>query len=258
MNLPDSMNIINFLGFEIHFSIDDLHYSNQRVIINTINPHSYCLSKTDVQFREALQNSDILIPDGVGIVWACKWLYGKRVKRIPGTDLHEHLLKRLNHDEGKVFFLGAQPATLQKIEARVKLEYPNVKVNSFSPPYKAELSDEDNNEIFSAIKAFNPDVVFIGMTAPKQEKWAHNYGHRLDVRIIATIGAVFDFYSGTVRRPGRIWQSMGLEWFIRLLREPKRLWRRTFISMPCFLWDVIKFKVQMSEKSHNKTHSSAN
>jgi N-acetylglucosaminyldiphosphoundecaprenol N-acetyl-beta-D-mannosaminyltransferase len=94
--------------------------------------------------------------------------------------------------------------------------------------------------MIAAINAFKPDILFVGMTAPKQEKWVYAHKAQIDARIICSIGAVFDFYAGTVKRPSAFWINLGLEWLPRLLKEPRRLARRNFISTPAFLWDVVR------------------
>ena len=142
----------------------------------------------------------------------------------------------------KVFYLGAAQNTLDLIQKRIGIEYPNIKVSSFSPPFKSEFSNEDTLEMLEKVNAFQPDILFVGMTAPKQEKWVFQYQNQINANVMASIGAVFDFYAGTVKRSGPIWIKLGLEWLPRLLRDPKRLWKRNFISTPLFLWDVLKAK----------------
>ena len=96
--------------------------------------------------------------------------------------------------------------------------------------------------MIAAVNKCKPDILFVGMTAPKQEKWVHTNNTFLDVKVITCIGAVFDFYAGTVKRSSPFWIKLGLEWLPRLLREPKRLWKRNFVSTPLFLWDLLKAK----------------
>ena len=98
----------------------------------------------------------------------------------------------------------------------------------------------------SAVNNFNPTVLFIGMTAPKQEKWAFDNKDKLDVKIVCTIGAVFDFYACTVKRPGKFWIDLGLEWLVRFSREPKRLWKRYFYYGPVFIWLIIMEKIKFA------------
>ena len=121
-------------------------------------------------YKEALQNSDVLVPDGIGIVWAARILNNVRIKQITGADLHQHLLKKMNKEKGKVFYLGSATSTLDLIEKRVKREYPNIKVAGYSPPYKIEFTEEENAAMLDAINAFQPDIMFVGMTAPKAGK----------------------------------------------------------------------------------------
>jgi len=233
------------LDFTIKTGIEEFNFSKKPVIINTLNPHSYCVSQKDELFHEALSESDFLIPDGIGIIWAIKLLSGHKTKRITGYSLHSSLLKHNNKKDGRVFYLGSNPETLKKIKDRLKNEYPNIVCGFYSPPYKSNFTTEENKKMIAAVNAFKPNILFIGMTAPKQEKWVHKNKKFLDTKIIASIGAVFDFYAGTIKRPGKIWQKMGLEWLPRFYHEPKRLWRRNLISTPYFIYIVIVKKIGM-------------
>lgn len=216
-------------------------------VINTINPHSHVTALNDEYFREALKSSDLLIPDGSGIVLAVKQIYGKSIKKIAGADLHQFLLENMNKKNGKVFYMGASQKTLDKIEEKIKKEYPNIIVASYSPPFKLEFNNEENQEICEKINEFNPDVLFIGMTAPKQEKWLHAHKDKLNFTTASCIGAVFDFYAGTVERPSDFWINFHLEWLGRLVKEPKRMWKRNFISTPLFLIDMFFYKFEIKK-----------
>ncbi|MDO7138860.1 WecB/TagA/CpsF family glycosyltransferase [Algibacter lectus] len=215
---------------------------DKKLIINTINPHSYCEAKKDAKFAKALLSSDILLPDGSGIVLASKFLLGKTIKKIAGADIHQYLLEQANLKGDKVFYLGASENTLQLIEKRIAKDYPNISVSSYSPPYKPEFTAEDTDKMLAAVNSFNPKILFVGMTAPKQEKWVFDNHTRIEANIVTSIGAVFDFYAGTVKRSSPFWIKLGLEWLPRLVREPKRLWKRNFVSTPLFLCDLFKTK----------------
>ena len=106
------------------------------------------------------------------------------------------------------------------------------------------FSEEDNAVMLMHINAFKPDVLFVGMTAPKQEKWSKDNAHQLDTKTICAIGAVFDFYAGTVKRPSQFWIRLKLEWFIRLVKEPKRMWRRYLYYGPFFLYLLLKIMLK--------------
>lgn len=227
--------------------IDDLSVisidNDKKQIINTINPHSYVMSKKDQVFRKALLESDKILPDGSGIVLAAKYIKGKHINKISGSDLHIYLLEKLNKIHGKVFYMGSSWNTLKKIKERIHKEYNNIKVEVYSPPFKEQFSDEDNKNIINQINNFNPDVLFVGLTAPKQEKWLFEHKNLLNFKVASSIGAAFDFYAGTIERSSQFWIDRHLEWLPRLIQEPKRLWKRNFISTPLFLADMIKCKI---------------
>ena len=236
----DLLNIIDNHIFSKDLNTLDL---NKRTVINTINPHSYCVAKSDSLFQKALLDSDILLPDGSGIVLAAHFLRKKKIKKIAGADIHQYLLQYAHTNKKKIFYLGAAPKTLQLIDKKIFIEYPNIKISSYSPPYKTEFSKEDSRKMIQEVNQFNPDILFVGMTAPKQEKWVALNKSNLNTTIIVSIGAVFDFYAGTVQRSSSFWIKIGLEWLPRLIKEPKRLWYRNFVSSPKFLWYLIKTKI---------------
>jgi len=226
--------------------LEELDITSKQVI-NTINPHSYITAKSDVLFKKALKDSDLLIPDGSGIVLAAKVINTKMIQKIAGADLHTFLLTKMNEKGGKVFYMGSSQNTLDKIEEKIKEEYPNITVKSYSPPFKPEFTQEEDTVIVNIINDFKPNILFVGMTAPKQEKWLHQHKDNLHFNVASSIGAVFDFYAGTVKRPSKIWLDLHLEWLPRLMNEPKRLWRRNFVSTPLFLWEILKFKIFKKE-----------
>ena len=237
-----------------------------KLLINTINAHSFNTAKKDKLFAEALTNGDVLIPDGVSIVKACKWIKAKSQpkERVAGWDLFAFEMEHLEEcgvksecgvrseecgvDNSKlcgrqltVMFMGSSQKVLDLIVKRAAVDYPHLKVVTYSPPYKPEFSDEDNKAIIDAINAANPDLLWIGMTAPKQEKWTYSHWSELNIHChVGTIGAVFDFFAGTVERAPMWWQEHGLEWLYRLLKEPKRMWRRYIIGNALFLWNMTR------------------
>jgi len=224
-----------------------------KLLINTINAHSYNVAQEDKEFAEALLCCDVLIPDGVGVVKAVKWLRAEKIERIAGWDLFEWEMektaaraKQQEVSNKTVFFLGSSEAVLAKIKEKAAVDYPNLEVHTYSPPFKPEFTAEDNRAMIEAVNAVNPDLLWIGMTAPKQEKWAYKHYEQLNVRgHIGTIGAVFDFYAGTVERAPLWWQEHSLEWLYRLVKEPKRMWRRYLVGNVKFVWGVVREKWMM-------------
>lgn len=220
---------------------------DKKLLINTINAHSYNTALKDELFQRALINGDVLIPDGVSIVKACKWLNAKSQpeERIAGWDLFAFEMDKLNKKGGKCFFMGSSEKVLSLIRKRASVDYPNIVVETYSPPYKPEFSEEDNKAIVEAINKADPDLLWIGMTAPKQEKWTYSHWNELNIHChVGTIGAVFDFFAGTVERAPIWWQEHGLEWAYRLIKEPKRMWRRYIIGNTLFLYNILKEKIK--------------
>ncbi len=224
-----------------------------KALINTINAHSFNVAQNDSLFAEALKNGDYLIPDGASIVKACKWIKAKSQpkERIAGWDLFafemHKLEERSKNTEGKglkVMFMGSSEKVLALIRERAAMDNPHLDVVTYSPPYKPEFSEEDNTAIIKAINDANPDLLWIGMTAPKQEKWTYAHWNELQIHChVGTIGAVFDFYAGTAQRAPQWWQDHSLEWLYRLVKEPKRMWRRYVIGNPLFLLNIFKERV---------------
>lgn len=238
--------MVRLCDLEILDSKDALKNIPQgKVLINTINAHSFNTAQKDDLFAEALRHGDYLIPDGASIVIACKWLKcnSRPNERVAGWDLFEFEMSRLNVSGGKCMFMGSSENVLSLIVEKARNIYPNIKVVTYSPPYKPEFSEEDNKAIIDAINIADPDLLWIGMTAPKQEKWTYRHWDELNIHChCGTIGAVFDFFAGTVDRAPLWWQEHSMEWLYRLIKEPKRMWRRYIIGNILFLWNIFKEK----------------
>jgi N-acetylglucosaminyldiphosphoundecaprenol N-acetyl-beta-D-mannosaminyltransferase len=244
---PSYFKTSDFLGYSLFVDKLVAIDFNRPQVINTINPHSFCVAQKDVIFKAALTSSDILLPDGIGIVMAKRFLSSEKISRIAGMDLFLESLRAAQSSQDparkKVFLLGSTEKTLQLMKLRIDREFPSLIVDYYSPPFKPSFSADDNNVILEKIERFSPHFLFVGMTAPKQEKWTYINKDKIHANIISSVGAVFDFYAGTLKRPGPLWVDLGLEWLGRFLREPKRLWRRVLISSPLFISKIVKSKL---------------
>lgn len=217
-----------------------------KLLINTINAHSYNVAQKDELFAEALTKGDALIPDGVSIVWACRWLKAKARprERIAGWDLFCHEMERLRGERKRVMFLGSSEKVLAMIRRQAAIDYPDFEIVTYSPPYKPEFAKEDDDAMVKAINDADPDLLWIGMTAPKQEKWAYSHWQELNISChCGTVGAVFDFYAGTRNRAPLWVQNVGIEWLYRLILEPNRMWRRYVVGNVLFLMRIVKEKL---------------
>jgi N-acetylglucosaminyldiphosphoundecaprenol N-acetyl-beta-D-mannosaminyltransferase len=231
-------------------SLSDL--SNDKIIISCLNAYSFTLLQIDKLYNSALLKSHVILPDGIAIVFGLRFLTGARIKKISGHMLFDHEMNKLNQANGRCFFLGSTVATNLLIKMRVSRDYPNIKVDFYSPPYKKEFNEIDNQIMINKVNAFHPDVLFIGMTAPKQEKWAATHYDDLNVKHICCIGAVFNFYAEPSKRAPKWMIDMWLEWFYRLICEPKRLWKRYIFGNSRFLALILTEKIKLTGKHSKK------
>jgi N-acetylglucosaminyldiphosphoundecaprenol N-acetyl-beta-D-mannosaminyltransferase len=206
-----------------------------------VNPHSLEVARKDPAFHDALMESDWVTPDGAGIVLGSRMLGGRIPERVCGPDILPALCEHLNrfHPGTRMFFLGSSTENLVELQARMLADYPNLIVSgTLSPPYRAEFSEDDLATMIAAVNDAGTDLLWLGLGAPKQEKWAHHHRARLRVNLIGPIGGAFDWYTGRIRLPPLWMQRAGLQWFHRLAQEPRRLWRRNLDS-PIFLARVL-------------------
>jgi len=217
-------NTVSVLGFKVFsdsLSKIPIRADKCRSINCSISPNNYGLAVKDPVFKKVLQNTDFLVLDGVYFALASIFLHGKNIKKNQGPDVYKYFISKLNEMHGRAFFLGSSEGVLQKIKDRIAIEYPNVTVSSFSPPFKPEFSVEDNMKMVSEINEFKPDIVFVGMTAPKQEKWSYQHKDKLNAGLIISIGNVFDWYAGTQKEIHPFFFKIRMAWLIRIFLRPE-------------------------------------
>jgi len=222
--VSNEYNTVSVLGFKVfsdNLSKIPIRGEKCRSINCSISPNNYGLTVKDPGFKKVLQNTDFLVLDGVYFALASIFLQGKNIKKNQGPDVYKHFISRLNDMHGRVFFLGSSESVLQKIKDRIAEEFPNVTVASFSPPFKSEFSAADNQEMISKINEFKPDIVFVGMTAPKQEKWSNQHKDQLNAGLIISIGNVFDWYAGTQKEIHPFFFKIRIAWLIRIFLRPE-------------------------------------
>ena len=234
------LKYVDTLGFRVFSDKLDLISINNvpAKVINTISPNSYGLSTKDGVFRESLKKSDYLVLDGVYFAFASIMLQWKNIKKNQGPDVFNHFINLAGEKKSKVFFLGSTVKTLDKIKARILKDYPTIEAMFYSPPFKAEFSDEDNEKMVDAINSFKPDILFVGMTCPKQEKWSVKHKEVLKAGLIICIGNVFDWFAGTQKAIHPIWYKLRLAWLIRIFLRPEIFKRNIGNQMKLFT-DVI-------------------
>jgi N-acetylglucosaminyldiphosphoundecaprenol N-acetyl-beta-D-mannosaminyltransferase len=198
------------------------------------NVHSVVTTTLDAEFMDVVNTADMATPDGAPVAWALRKLGFPAQERISGPDLMWRYLavaERLDHS---VFFYGSTPETLAKLEAAVRSHFPALKIaGRHSPPFRDATPDEDAAEV-EMINNSGANVVFVGLGCPKQEKWMA--AHKGRIRAVTVgVGAAFDYHSGVVKRAPLWWQKNGLEWLYRLMSEPRRLFKRYFVTNSLFV-----------------------
>ncbi|MFC1829079.1 WecB/TagA/CpsF family glycosyltransferase [Thermodesulfobacteriota bacterium] len=214
------------------------------------NPHSLEIARTDRLFTKAVLAADMVTPDGVGMLVASRMLGGRIQERITGSGIFRELSRVLDRNgKYRYFFLGSTEENLARLQDKVQKRFSNIEiVGTHSPPFKNEFSDDESQIMIDAVNNAQPDVLWVGMTQPKQEKWIYQHKDKLNVSFIGAVGAVFDFYVGTVKRDYPWFLSHGLEWLPRLIQEPRRLWNRMFVSAPLFLMRVLLQRLRRGKR----------
>lgn len=234
-----------FDGYKLIKDTLDSIPMNEKYVVNTISPNSYGLSVRDQDMNDALKGADFLVLDGVYFGWLPWFRDGKKARRITGWDCFMYFARKLNESSGKMFLLGSTEKTLSQMKTNMAKDFPNVKVGTYSPPYKPLFSDEDNEKMHATINEFEPDVLVIGMTAPKQEKWAYQNKPYCKFHVSIAVGNVFDWYAGNTKRPNVFWQKIGMEWLIRIFYRPEIFRRNIGNQMRFFrhlLFDLLHIR----------------
>lgn len=210
------------------------------VVFACANPHSLVVAQGDLSFQSALTQANLVVADGVGVSFMARFVGVQIGPRITGTDYFQAVLMALQQrGGGRVFFFGSSQPVLDLIAKRFAVDFPALTLcGMFSPPFGL-WSEEENRRMVQVINDAKPDVLWVGMTAPKQEKWVEANRRQLNTPVIGSIGAVFDFYAGTYARAPQWICRIGLEWAYRFLLEPRRMWQRNCVSAPKFLWLVL-------------------
>ena len=207
----------------------------------TPNAQHILTLQNDAHFFEIYRKAFLVVPDGVSLLWAAKFLQTPLKGRVNGTDLFEKLCDVASEKGLKIFLLGGRPGAAEKAKDTLEARHPSLQiVGTHCPPYGFESKPAELAAINSKIKAAAPDLLFVGLGAPKQEKWIHANYQELGVPISVGIGVSFELVADMVPIAPVWMQKTGLEWFFRLLVEPNRLWQRYIIGNPLFIWLVLR------------------
>ena len=198
--------------------------------------HGVMESRRHPYIRDIHNRADMVVPDGMSVVWAMHWLGYGWVERVYGPDLMLAICRRSVNYGYKHFFYGGAPGVPELLAQRLQGRFPGLNViGMYSPPFRP-LTPEEDAEIVAMINDAQPDVVWVGLSTPKQEMWMAEHKDKLRNVIMIGVGAAFDFHAGVKRQAPRWMQPMGLEWLFRLSQEPRRLWKRYLPNIPVFFF----------------------
>jgi N-acetylglucosaminyldiphosphoundecaprenol N-acetyl-beta-D-mannosaminyltransferase len=231
---------VNALAMPSTLQIFANYISNrQSAYVCVVPAHSVMECVQNPSLYPAFNNSNLTTPDGMAIVWLMRLKGHKSVQRVYGPDLLISACEFGISRDWRHYFLGGTDQTLAMLTAKLQTTYPDLKiVGHYAPPFRP-LSPEENEQIIASIRNSQADIVWIGLGSPRQEIWMHENFSKTDSSVMIGIGAAFDFLSGSKPQSPRWLQKLGMEWFFRLVSEPKRLWPR-YRQYPRFVWLVIR------------------
>jgi len=211
--------------------IDEIISENKNAYVVTPNVDHIVRLEKDEVFREVYRNADLILADGKPLIWISK-LYKTPIKeKVSGSDLFPLLCERAAKKEYTMFFLGAAEGVAQKAADNLKAKYPGLSVvGTYSPPIGFEKDKDEMKKIITMVREASPHILIIGLGCPKQEKFIYQYRNELKVPISLCLGASIDFEAGNVKRAPKWMSNAGLEWFYRLCKEPRRMFKRYIVD----------------------------
>jgi N-acetylglucosaminyldiphosphoundecaprenol N-acetyl-beta-D-mannosaminyltransferase len=192
--------------------------------------HGIAESRADSDFRRALDSADLVVPDGMPLVWLGRWHRHPLKRRVYGPELMETFCRETGATY-RHFFYGGGTGIAERLADSLHQRYGIIVAGTYCPPFRP-LTKEEQREIELYVKKVSPNVLWVGLSTPKQEKWMHQNRNQLSVQVMLGVGAAFDFNSGRTRQAPAWMRENGLEWLFRLLTDPRRLWRRYLVSIP--------------------------
>ena len=200
-----------------------------------LSVHGLMEARSDSEVRHILNDADIVAPDGMPVVWALRSFGARHQARVYGPDAMSYLCREAARRGHRIFLYGGTEESLRQLSRNLERRFPGIEiVDAYAPPFRP-LTEAEDRDVTARIRESGADLVFVGISTPKQERWMYQHRDRLPGIVMAGVGAAFDFHAGRVRQAPPWMQSHGLEWMFRLVMEPCRLWRRYLLVTPRFL-----------------------
>ncbi len=198
--------------------------------------HGISEAEKDSQFRNILNSADLVVPDGMPLVWLGRFHGHALHRRVYGPELMETFCRETG-SRYRHFFYGGAPGVAKSLAKSLRERFHIVIAGAYSPPFR-DLTEEEDRALVERVHQAAPDVLWVGLSTPKQERWMYEHRTRLRVPVLLGVGAAFDLNSGRVRQAPAWMRENGLEWLFRLLVEPRRLWRRYLVTIPSAIWSI--------------------
>ena len=235
------VKIDNFTMQEVINKIEGMIKEGKSSYIVTPNAAHIVLLQKDEEFRKAYESARLVLADGMPLIWVSKLLGVPLKEKISGSDLLPKLCEVAAEKGFRVFLLGGRPCAALKSAEALRKNYSALQiVGIYSPPFGFEKDKVENDKITKMIIRSKADILFIGLGAPKQEKWIYTHYKELNIPVSIGVGVTFEFIAGIVKRAPKWMQEIGLEWFFRLIQEPRRLWKRYLIGNTTFILLVLR------------------
>jgi len=218
-------------------------------IVCTPNVDHITQAQRDEEFRSIINSADLAIPDGMGVVYASRLLGTPLLENVGGRPLLVAFCGLAALKGYSVFFLGSMPGVAEKAADILKQRFKGLVIaGTYSPPIDFENIDSENAKALNRVVRAHPDALFVALGAPRQEKWMHRHLASLDVPVSMAVGSTFDVISGEVRKAPNWMTDVGLEWLYRIHQDPRRLGKRYLVSIPFFVWQVLKQRIVLKQK----------
>ena len=198
--------------------------------------HGVAESRQDPRFREILNQAALVVPDGMPLVWLGRWHGHSLRRRVTGSELMLAFCRETG-SQPRHFFYGGAPGVAEDLARQLHEQFNITVAGTYTPPFRP-LSEAEEADLTSHVHAAAPDILWVGLSTPKQERWMSDHHLKLKVPVILGVGAAFDMNSGRLKRAPAWMRESGLEWFYRLLSEPRRLWRRYLVTIPQSVWSI--------------------
>ena len=237
--------------------IEGFIQKDRPISIVTPNADHIVRLQKDKEFLDIYKRAALILADGMPLVWASRFLHKPLVSRVTGSDLFIEICRIASKQEYRLFFLGGREGAAEKAAEVMKSKFGDVPiVGTYCPPYNFESDNNERQRIVDLVRASKADILFVGLGSPKQERWIDSNLQNLDVPVSIGVGVSFEFAAGMVKRAPVWMQSIGFEWFWRLVMEPKRLWKRYLIDDMRFFGIVYRQWREEKHSRHKKQFSS--